>query len=160
MKKKPAKKPARKAAAYHHGDLRKALHDTAASILEEEGLAALSLRAVARNARVPCRPGAAPLRQLVGIGVQHGVVVLIRHRAKNFAFVCAGVGEQVQCLVAVASEYRVVEALAFRGAWHRHAICVARHACDGTVDALANAPFLAQCTYIGLRAATRHATLR
>ena len=52
MKKKPAKKPARKAAAYHHGDLRKALHDTAAAILEEEGLAALSLRAVARKAGV------------------------------------------------------------------------------------------------------------
>ena len=52
MKKKPAKKPARRAAAYHHGDLRKALHDTAASILEEEGLAALSLRAVARKAGV------------------------------------------------------------------------------------------------------------
>jgi AcrR family transcriptional regulator len=38
--------------AYHHGDLRNALREAARSILEEEGLAALSLRAVARRAKV------------------------------------------------------------------------------------------------------------
>jgi AcrR family transcriptional regulator len=37
---------------YHHGDLRNALKDAARAILEEEGLAALSLRAVARKAGV------------------------------------------------------------------------------------------------------------
>ena len=37
---------------YHHGDLRNALLDAARAILEEESLAALSLRAVARRARV------------------------------------------------------------------------------------------------------------
>jgi len=37
---------------YHHGDLRQALVQAAVSILEEEGLAALSLRAVARRAGV------------------------------------------------------------------------------------------------------------
>lgn len=37
---------------YHHGDLRNALKAAARAILEEEGLAALSLRAVARKAGV------------------------------------------------------------------------------------------------------------
>ncbi|HKD21498.1 MAG TPA: TetR family transcriptional regulator [Rhizomicrobium sp.] len=37
---------------YHHGDLRNALKNAARVILEEEGLAALSLRAVARKAGV------------------------------------------------------------------------------------------------------------
>src|SRR5512146_1043345 len=37
---------------YHHGDLRNALLDAARAILEEEGLQALSLRAVARKAGV------------------------------------------------------------------------------------------------------------
>lgn len=40
------------AKAYHHGDLRNTLRDAARAILEEEGLAALSLRAVARRAGV------------------------------------------------------------------------------------------------------------
>jgi AcrR family transcriptional regulator len=38
--------------AYHHGDLRNGLLDAARSILEEESLAALTLRAVARKAGV------------------------------------------------------------------------------------------------------------
>src|SRR5271165_3936717 len=38
--------------SYHHGDLRNALLDAARGILEEESLAALSLRAVARRAGV------------------------------------------------------------------------------------------------------------
>ena len=37
---------------YHHGDLRNALRDAARGILEEDGLQALSLRAVARRAGV------------------------------------------------------------------------------------------------------------
>jgi AcrR family transcriptional regulator len=44
--KKAAPKP------YHHGDLRNALREAARAILEEEGLAGLSLRAVARRAGV------------------------------------------------------------------------------------------------------------
>ncbi|HSM96159.1 MAG TPA: TetR/AcrR family transcriptional regulator [Rhizomicrobium sp.] len=56
MKKKKRKaaprKKSSKATAYHHGDLRKALRDSAIAILEEDGLAALSLRAVARKAGV------------------------------------------------------------------------------------------------------------
>jgi AcrR family transcriptional regulator len=38
--------------AYHHGDLRNSLLDAARAILEEDGLPALSLRAVARRAGV------------------------------------------------------------------------------------------------------------
>ena len=39
-------------ASYHHGDLRAALLQTAGEVLEKEGLAALSLREVARRAGV------------------------------------------------------------------------------------------------------------
>ena len=46
------KKAAPKSASYHHGDLRNALREAALSILEGEGLQALSLRAVARKAGV------------------------------------------------------------------------------------------------------------
>ena len=45
MKKKPAK-------SYHHGDLREALVKAGRSILEEQGAAALTLRACARRAGV------------------------------------------------------------------------------------------------------------
>ena len=41
-----------RARGYHHGDLRNSLRDAARAILEEEGLAALCLRAVARKAGV------------------------------------------------------------------------------------------------------------
>src|ERR1700754_1960907 len=42
---------------YHHGDLRRALIDAARRVLEQEGPAALSLRAVAREAGVsPAAP--------------------------------------------------------------------------------------------------------
>jgi len=43
---------ARSRERYHHGDLRNALREAARAILEEEGLAGLSLRAVARKAGV------------------------------------------------------------------------------------------------------------
>src|ERR1700739_381513 len=42
----------RQGRAYHHGDLRNGLLEAARSILEEESLAALTLRAVARKAGV------------------------------------------------------------------------------------------------------------
>ena len=45
--------------AYHHGDLRTALVHSALALLEEEGAAALSMRAVARHAGVTA---AAPYR--------------------------------------------------------------------------------------------------
>jgi AcrR family transcriptional regulator len=50
-------KPDERTASYHHGDLRGALIQAAQAILETEGLAALSLRAVARGAGVsPAAP--------------------------------------------------------------------------------------------------------
>ncbi|MGA9796115.1 MAG: TetR family transcriptional regulator [Rhizomicrobium sp.] len=44
--------PKKRGLAYHHGDLRAGLLEAARAILEKEGLAALSLRAVARKAGV------------------------------------------------------------------------------------------------------------
>ncbi len=49
---KPPRKGGRKSAGYHHGDLKRELVTAARRILEEEGLAALSLRGVARAAGV------------------------------------------------------------------------------------------------------------
>ena len=46
------RKAAARKAAYHHGDLRRALLAAARAILEQDGLSALSLRAVARRAGV------------------------------------------------------------------------------------------------------------
>jgi AcrR family transcriptional regulator len=43
---------AKKAGSYHHGDLRRVLLDTAVRVVEKEGLAALSLHAIARRAGV------------------------------------------------------------------------------------------------------------
>ena len=51
-KRKAAPKKKTGVRVYHHGDLRKVLRDTAVSLLEKEGLAGLSLRAVARKAGV------------------------------------------------------------------------------------------------------------
>jgi AcrR family transcriptional regulator len=47
---------------YHHGDLRNTLLESARAMLEEEGLGAVSLRAVARRAGVS---HAAPYRHFV-----------------------------------------------------------------------------------------------
>lgn len=44
--------PQQRTTPYHHGDLKKALLDSARALLEREGLAKLSLRAVAREAGV------------------------------------------------------------------------------------------------------------
>jgi AcrR family transcriptional regulator len=45
-------RPLKHSRPYHHGDLSRALRDAASSILETEGLEALSLRSVARRAGV------------------------------------------------------------------------------------------------------------
>ena len=51
------KRPGKRSAPYHHGDLRDALVRAARTILEKKGLAALSLRGVARAAGVsPAAP--------------------------------------------------------------------------------------------------------
>jgi len=73
-KRKAAPKKTAKATAYHHGDLREALRAAAIAILEEDGLAGLSLRAVARKAGVshaaPYRHFASHEALLVGLAVE------------------------------------------------------------------------------------------
>src|ERR1700678_1614444 len=78
----------------HHGDLRNALRQAARSILEEEGLGALSLRAVARKAGVS---HAAPYRHF-----PNHEALLVELALEGFAelqeeIVAAGTGP---CLVA------------------------------------------------------------
>jgi AcrR family transcriptional regulator len=51
-KRKAAPKKTARTTAYHHGDLRETLRSAATTLLEEEGLAGFSLRAVARKAGV------------------------------------------------------------------------------------------------------------
>lgn len=60
----PAAARAKPRESYHHGDLGPALRDAARAILEEEGLPALSLRAVAKRAGVS---HAAPYRHYAGL---------------------------------------------------------------------------------------------
>src|SRR5262245_35539090 len=43
---------AKKSGAYHHGDLRRVLLETAVKVIDAEGLSALSLQALARRAGV------------------------------------------------------------------------------------------------------------
>jgi AcrR family transcriptional regulator len=68
---------------YHHGDLRNALLDAARAILEEESLAALSLRAVARRAHVS---HAAPYRHF-----PNHEALLVELAVEGFAELRAGI---------------------------------------------------------------------
>jgi AcrR family transcriptional regulator len=72
---------------YHHGDLRRALIDAGRGLLEREGIAALSLRAVAREAGVSA---AAPYHHfkdraaLLGAIAHDGHVALLQSMRKAF----------------------------------------------------------------------------
>lgn len=68
---------------YHHGDLKNALLDAARAILEEESLAALSLRAVARRAGVS---HAAPYRHF-----PNHEALLVELAIEGFAELRAGI---------------------------------------------------------------------
>jgi AcrR family transcriptional regulator len=68
---------------YHHGDLRNALLDAARAILEEESVAALSLRAVARKAGVS---HAAPYRHF-----PNHEALLVELAAEGFAELRRGI---------------------------------------------------------------------
>src|SRR5215469_222775 len=68
---------------YHHGDLRNALKNAARVILEEEGLAALSLRAVARKAGVS---HAAPYRHF-----PNHEALLVELALEGFGELCADI---------------------------------------------------------------------
>lgn len=107
-KRKAAKPKAAKTTAYHHGDLRQALHSAAASLLEEEGLAALSLRAVARKAGVS---HAAPYRHYAN------------HEALLVELAVEGFGELRSTISAVAStpDNRMDRITAIGGAYIRFA---------------------------------------
>ena len=69
--------------SYHHGDLKNALLDAARAILEEESLAALSLRAVARRAGVS---HAAPYRHF-----PNHEALLVELAVEGFAELRAGI---------------------------------------------------------------------
>jgi AcrR family transcriptional regulator len=77
--------PRRKTQPYHHGDLKNALLDSARSILEQKGLAALTLRAVARKARVS---HAAPYRHFKNLDA-----LLVELAREGFAALQAQVAE-------------------------------------------------------------------
>lgn len=68
---------------YHHGDLRNALKNAARGILEEEGLGALSLRAVARKAGVS---HAAPYRHY-----PNHEALLVELAIEGFSELCADI---------------------------------------------------------------------
>src|SRR3984957_20060769 len=70
-----------KGRAYHHGDLRNGLLESARAILEEESLAALTLRAVARKAGVS---HAAPYRHF-----PNHEALLVELAAEGFGELCA-----------------------------------------------------------------------
>ena len=65
------KKGSRKKGAYHHGNLRRALLDSALAMVEKEGPSGVSLRAVARSAGVS---PAAPYRHFAG---KEGLLVAV-----------------------------------------------------------------------------------
>ncbi len=92
------------AKSYHHGDLRNALHKAACAILEEDGLAGLSLRAVARRAGVS---HAAPYRHYV-----NHESLLVELAREGFAELRAGLvaagaipGEQSDRITALGAAY-------------------------------------------------------
>jgi AcrR family transcriptional regulator len=79
--------PAENKRPYHHGDLRNALLEAARSILEEESLGGLSLRAVARRAGVS---HAAPYRHF-----PNHEALLVELAVEGFAELRAGITEAV-----------------------------------------------------------------
>jgi len=89
---------------YHHGDLRNALLDAARAILEEESLAALSLRAVARRAGVS---HAAPYRHF-----PNHEALLVELATEGFAELKGGIveaaaapGEKTDRIASVGAAY-------------------------------------------------------
>jgi len=79
----------KKAGSYHHGDLRRALLDTAVKVVEKEGVAALTLQTLARRAGVS---SGAPyhhfgnVEQLLAAIAQDGLIQLVAEmRAASLA---------------------------------------------------------------------------
>lgn len=91
--------------AYHHGDLRKALLDAASALLAEVGVAAISLREVARRAGVshnaPYRHFADRDAVLAALALE-GFEVLVR---RIEALPVADLGRRGECYVAYALEF-------------------------------------------------------
>lgn len=91
--------------AYHHGDLRKALLDAASAVLDEMGVAAISLREVARRAGVshnaPYRHFADRDALLAAIALE-GFVALVR---RIEALPVAELSQRGECYVAYALEF-------------------------------------------------------
>lgn len=74
---------------YHHGDLKRALVEAGIAILEEEGLEALSLRAIAARAGVSHAAPRNHFGSLMGLRTAIAAEAFRRHAA----FMRAGVGE-------------------------------------------------------------------
>lgn len=99
---------------YHHGDLRNALLDAARAILEEESLAALSLRAVARRAGVS---HAAPYRHF-----PNHEALLVELAFEGFAELRAEIAEAVKAQGAKADRISNVGAAYMRFVARRPAL--------------------------------------
>jgi len=115
---------------------------------------------IGRHVRVPCRPGLAIEWKQARVGVQHHVVALVRHRAEDRAFVVRRIGEETQCLVAVAGEDQFIEGFVAARARYYDRIAGSADARHRTRKAFLDAPARAQFFHVRLRTALDHAPRR
>ena len=92
--------------------------------------------------------------------MQDNIVISIRQGAKDVLFRCAGFGQQLECLIAVAGKYHLVIAFAACGAVDSNALVIAFHSDDWTVKADLFGKACTQGFYIGAGATFYHPPLR
>lgn len=92
---------AKKSGTYHHGDLRRALLETAVKVVEKDGIGALTLQTLARRAGVS---SGAPyhhfqnLEQLLAAIAQDGLTTLVAEMRRASAASAADAGSQLAAL--------------------------------------------------------------